>query len=348
MRVAGYQAPLLPSGSVEAIGLIAEQVKVCEAAGVEILCCPEAVIGGLADDSDDPDHFAIDVESGQLRTLLSPLASDSVTTIVGFTEAGADGRWFNSAAVFSRNKVVGVYRKMHPAINRSVYTPGAAADLFKVGGLVFGIAICRDSTFAELVQGMAARGASAVFVPTNNALAPAKGGADVVAQARQTDVQRATECGIWVVRADVTGRINGLESYGSSAITGSDGTVRQVARQFEPDLLIGAIDVRRRREYLVRPSRRDRAAIRHGVSRGPSMTLRNLDVVVLRDDLSSQGLKQGDLGTVVEVYGPDAVEVEFVTASGRTQALVTLPPSAVRAVGDNDLVAVRPVTSRDV
>ncbi|MBM3777804.1 MAG: DUF4926 domain-containing protein [Acidimicrobiia bacterium] len=78
------------------------------------------------------------------------------------------------------------------------------------------------------------------------------------------------------------------------------------------------------------------------------MTLRNLDVVVLRDDLSSQGLKQGDLGTVVEVYGPDAVEVEFVTASGRTQALVTLPPSAVRAVGDNDLVAVRPVTSRDV
>jgi hypothetical protein len=78
------------------------------------------------------------------------------------------------------------------------------------------------------------------------------------------------------------------------------------------------------------------------------MTLQNLDVVVLREDLPSQGLKQGDLGTVVEVYGPDSVEVEFVTASGRTQALVTLPPSAVRAVSDNDLVAVRPVASRDV
>ncbi len=78
------------------------------------------------------------------------------------------------------------------------------------------------------------------------------------------------------------------------------------------------------------------------------MTLQNLDVVVLKEDLPSHGLKQGDLGTVVEVYAPDAVEVEFVTASGRTQALVTLPPSAVRAVGDDDLVAVRPVTSRDV
>lgn len=78
------------------------------------------------------------------------------------------------------------------------------------------------------------------------------------------------------------------------------------------------------------------------------MTLQSLDVVVLNEDLPSHGLKRGDLGTVVEVYGPDAVEVEFVTASGRTQALVTLPPSAVREVGDNDLVTVRPATSRDI
>ena len=42
------------------------------------------------------------------------------------------------------------------------------------------------------------------------------------------------------------------------------------------------------------------------------------------------------------------MEVEFVTASGRTQALVTLPPSALREVADDDLVAVRPATSRDV
>lgn len=78
------------------------------------------------------------------------------------------------------------------------------------------------------------------------------------------------------------------------------------------------------------------------------MTLRNLDVVVLTNDQPAYGLKRGDLGTIVEVYAPDAIEVEFVTASGRTQALVTLPPSAIREVDDNDLVAVRPATSRDV
>jgi len=78
------------------------------------------------------------------------------------------------------------------------------------------------------------------------------------------------------------------------------------------------------------------------------MTLRPLDVVALNEDQPAHGLKRGDLGTIVEVYGPDAIEIEFVRASGRTQALVTLPRSAIRDVGDDDLVAVRPATGRDV
>jgi hypothetical protein len=49
-----------------------------------------------------------------------------------------------------------------------------------------------------------------------------------------------------------------------------------------------------------------------------------LDTVVLARDLDSHGLRRGDLGAVVEVYEPDGLEVEFVTASGRTAALVTL------------------------
>jgi Domain of unknown function (DUF4926) len=67
-----------------------------------------------------------------------------------------------------------------------------------------------------------------------------------------------------------------------------------------------------------------------------------LDVVVLNTDLPAQGLKRGDLGAVVDIYAPDAIEVEFVMASGHTQALVTLKPSDIREVGDDDLVAVRP------
>ena len=70
------------------------------------------------------------------------------------------------------------------------------------------------------------------------------------------------------------------------------------------------------------------------------MRFKPLDVVVLQKDLPS-GLKRGDLGAIVDVYEPDGLEVEFVTASGKTEALVTLKTADVRAVANNDLVAVR-------
>jgi hypothetical protein len=66
-----------------------------------------------------------------------------------------------------------------------------------------------------------------------------------------------------------------------------------------------------------------------------------LDTVVLTRDVPEAGLRRGDLGAVVEVSGPNAFEVEFVAASGRTQALVTLMPDDIRHVGDQDLVSVR-------
>jgi hypothetical protein len=66
-----------------------------------------------------------------------------------------------------------------------------------------------------------------------------------------------------------------------------------------------------------------------------------LDTVVLNRDLPEHGLRAGDLGAVVELYGCDGVEVEFVRASGHTKALVTLKPSDLRTVTGTDILAVR-------
>ncbi len=71
------------------------------------------------------------------------------------------------------------------------------------------------------------------------------------------------------------------------------------------------------------------------------MTFNLHDTVVLNRDLPEHGLRKGDLGAVVEVYEPDGLEVEFVTGSGRTQAVVTLTGGDVRPVEDRDLMAVR-------
>ncbi|MEX0806707.1 MAG: DUF4926 domain-containing protein [Candidatus Binatia bacterium] len=73
------------------------------------------------------------------------------------------------------------------------------------------------------------------------------------------------------------------------------------------------------------------------------MMYKFLDTVVLDRDLPGDGLQNGDLGAVVQVYEPNGLEVEFVTASGKTQALVTLNVNDVRPVQDSDLIAVRSV-----
>lgn len=71
------------------------------------------------------------------------------------------------------------------------------------------------------------------------------------------------------------------------------------------------------------------------------MSIKQLDTIVLKTDLPSHGLRCGDIGAVVEVYSSEAIEVEFVMASGHTQALLTLTSKQIRPVGRKDIPAVR-------
>jgi hypothetical protein len=70
---------------------------------------------------------------------------------------------------------------------------------------------------------------------------------------------------------------------------------------------------------------------------------RELDTVVLTHDLPDAGLCAGDIGAVVLLHAAGDVEVEFLTASGQTQAVMTLRPEDVRAARDDELLSVRPV-----
>ncbi len=236
MKVAAYQAPLLPAGSFEAVDLIREQVRHCEARGIAVLCCPEAILGGLADHSPEPSQFALHVASGGLHAVLRPLSSDTVTTIIGFTERGDHGELFNSAAIFHRGAVTGVYRKQYPAIRHSIYQAGAESPVFTVAGVTFGVLLCNDSNHPEIGRLMATRGAAVLFVPTNNALPPDR--ADVVRHARSVDVGLAAGHGVHVIRADVAGRNDGLVSHGSSAVVAPNGDVLVAATLWESQLLV--------------------------------------------------------------------------------------------------------------
>ena len=227
---------------MDTLDLVRTQVKRCESECITILCCPEAILGGLADNHPNPAQFAIGASGTALKTALFPLASDTVTTIIGFTELGNEGRIYNSAAVFQRGEIAGLYRKMYPAIRRSVYSAGHGIRVFRIGAFTFGIAICNDSNHPELAKLMAERGATAIFVPTNNALPANRNAAELAAKARKCDRAITVENGMFVIRADVAGRAGGLISYGSSEIVDPDGVVVRAARPMTEDLVIADID----------------------------------------------------------------------------------------------------------
>jgi len=243
MKLAAWQAPLLPRGSMAAIGLARERIAWCEAEGIHILLCPEALLGGLADDAEHPAESAIRIENGQLETLLAPLASDTVTTIIGFTEITAAGKLHNSAAILHRGVLLGVYRKRHPAIRRSVYSPGEEEPVFTIDGLTFGIMICNDTNHPELARTLVARGAQVLFVPSNNALSPEK--ADVVGATHTVDIACAREHRVPVIRADVAGRSADRVAFGTSIIVGAGGAILALASQLAEDMLVATIDAER-------------------------------------------------------------------------------------------------------
>jgi hypothetical protein len=57
-----------------------------------------------------------------------------------------------------------------------------------------------------------------------------------------------------------------------------------------------------------------------------------LDTVALLEDLPERKLKRGEVGTVVEILGPGAYEVEFCDDDGQTYAEIALGAEQIVAL----------------
>jgi hypothetical protein len=66
------------------------------------------------------------------------------------------------------------------------------------------------------------------------------------------------------------------------------------------------------------------------------------DCVVLEKDRPAEGLKAGDIGTVVHIHqGAAGYEVEFMTLTGQTIAVATLLAEQLRPIARRDVAHVR-------
>lgn len=92
--------------------------------------------------------------------------------------------------------------------------------------------------------------------------------------------------------------------------------------------------------------RTNRAATHHGASLGGGLIIREHDCVVLTEDIPDDGLKAGDIGTVIHIHQAGAgYEVEFMTLAGETVAIATLLSVQVRPIAKRDIAHVRELQS---
>jgi hypothetical protein len=71
--------------------------------------------------------------------------------------------------------------------------------------------------------------------------------------------------------------------------------------------------------------------------------LKELDSIVLTEDVPTHGLKRGDVGTIVLLHGDLGYEVEFVSLKGETLAVVSLTSRQVRPLGEREIAQAREV-----
>jgi len=70
--------------------------------------------------------------------------------------------------------------------------------------------------------------------------------------------------------------------------------------------------------------------------------IEELSSVVLTTDMPERGLQAGDIGTVVMVHQQGkGYSIEFMTLSGDTVAVITLPAEQVRPIRANEIAHVR-------
>lgn len=213
---------------------------------MEILCCPEAVIGGLAREADgeSPAEVALGVADGELARVLAPLLDSAVTVIVGFTERDPSGRVFNSAAVLRDGRVAGVYRKVYPAY-RTLVSAGDSLPVFEHRSTTFGIAICNDLWYVEPARVLAAAGAAMLLVPTNSGH-PREVTPSFRARGENLPIARAVENTTTVIVADIAGVQGNRIAHGFTSIIDPDGVVLARAEPLTETLLIADVEPTRR------------------------------------------------------------------------------------------------------
>lgn len=222
--------------------VVAQLASQASDSGADLLVLPETTYPAYWLESIDR-YMQPDIERMDrvLDRYAKTAAKHGMWIVVGFVEE-ADGRLFNSAAVFNRSgEMVGVARKNFMwDCDNSWFTPGESLSVFDTEFGPMGLLICADARTPEIVNTLVSGGAEFIVEPTAwvNASKVRRTYRNV--QADFMIRARAMEFAVPFVCASKSGREEDkLEYAGQSQIVDASGRVLQKA-PIGGDHLIGA------------------------------------------------------------------------------------------------------------
>ena len=173
-------------------------------------------------------------DSGTIESLR--LLADKYNTLIvaGIAEEGS-GHFYNSVAVIDKNGLKHKYRKISQTnIDKKYFSRGNSLLTFQHRGLAFGVAICFDLWFPEIIRGYADVGVDVLLHPANF------GGDQSLKIARA----RAIENSMYVVTCnrigeDVTKDLSGTYCGNSQVCTPAG----EILLQFGSDSAIKIVDL---------------------------------------------------------------------------------------------------------
>ena len=197
--------------------------KIAKNRGVRLICFPEMNLSGYC-------HTATveklaETIPGPTTALLTDLSkSEGITILAGLVEKDPTGKLYIVHLVANPDGSLEVFRKLHLAPpEKAVFSSGDDIPLFEVDQTTFGVQLCYDAHFPELMTRMALGGADVVFIPH----ASPRGIARDKHQSWMRHLPaRAYDNGLFIVACNQTGdNGNGLRFPGNAVIIDPSGNI---------------------------------------------------------------------------------------------------------------------------